>query len=272
MTVEVHPSALVSAQAELADGVSIGPYAVVDGHVRIGAGTRIEAFVRICGHVTIGRGCRIFEHATIGREPQDLDFRGESSRVIIGDSVIVRENATIHRACGEGNSTTIGDGAMVMEGVHVGHNCTIGDRATLVNKVGLAGYVAVGPGAVLGGMSGVHQFVRVGRLCMVGGLSKLVKDVPPFTLIDGHPGRIYGINRVGLKRQGYSSASRDAIRRFYRRLSTSPLPMRRAVAELDTAEARADQSLREILDFFGSSTRGMTPWVGRGRKRDRDDG
>ena len=197
LMVTVHPTAIVSPKAQIEEGVQIGPYCIVGDRVHIRKGTVLEAFVRICDYVEVGENCRFFEHVTLGREPQDFDFKGEESWVILEKDVVLRENVTIHRASGEGKATRVGEGCYIMEGCHLGHNVELGPRVVMANKAGLSGYVHVGEKTVIGGMAGVHQFVHIGRNCMVGGLSKIVKDVPPFLLVDGHPARVYGLNKVG---------------------------------------------------------------------------
>ncbi|MDI9392642.1 MAG: acyl-ACP--UDP-N-acetylglucosamine O-acyltransferase [Synergistota bacterium] len=267
MSVFVHPTSIVSKEARIADGVRIGPFCMIDPDVEIGEGTRLEGHVRILEHVTLGKRCRVFENVVLGGEPQDLAFRGELSFVRIGDDVTLRENVTIHRGSGEGTVTSVGSGTWMMVGSHAGHNASIGEGCILANGVGLSGYSIVGDGSVLGGMSGLHQFTRVGRFCMVGGLTKVVKDVPPFTLVDGHPARIHGLNVVGLRRKGFSQEDRLQVRRAYREIFVSSSIDREALTRLEQ-----DQSLgayvKEVLEFIQGSKRGITPW---GSRRGHDD-
>lgn len=262
MSVLVHPTAVVSPDAEIGDGVVIGPYCVIDSKVRIGEGTILEAFVRICDYVEVGSDCRIFDHVTLGREPQDFGFKGEESWVRIGPRVVIRENVTIHRASGEGKETVVGQGTYLMEGCHLGHNVRVGAFCVLANKVGLAGYSSVGDRVTIGGMAGVHQFVSIGRSCMIGGLSKVVKDVPPFCLADGRPARIHGLNKVGLRRQGFSPEERDRILEIYRCLRRGALPLRQALARLGE-ECPHDPIVGELVEFMGHCRRGWTPWAHR---------
>jgi UDP-N-acetylglucosamine acyltransferase len=264
MSVSVHPTAIVSTEAELGENVSVGPYCIVDGQVRIGSGTVLNAFVRIRNFVEIGEACHLEEHVTLGGEPQDFGFKGEETWVRIGSGVVFRENVTVHRATGEGNSTIIGDRAYLMEGSHVGHNARVGNDVVLANKVGLAGYVTVGDRAVLGGMAGVHQFVHIGRFCMIGGLSKIVKDVPPFTMADGRPARLFGLNKVGLRRNGFDAAARGHLLSLYKELYQSGLPFRKACALL-AEKAAEDSFVEEIAAFVAASKRGLTSWTSSGR-------
>jgi len=257
--VNVHPTACVEAGAVLDKSVEVGPYSVIGGKVRIGEGTRIGAFSVIEGRVSIGKNCTIGHHVVLGAPPQDVAYRGEDTEVIIGDHTILREFVTVHRATGEGKSTRIGDSCFIMACCHVAHNCEIGDEVTMANGATLAGYVKVGPQAVLSGYVGVHQFVRIGRLAMVGGLSKVVMDVPPFLLVDGHPARIFGLNVVGLRRKGFSASERELIKRVYGVIYRSSLPLNKAL-DLAKEEFSAYELAREIIVFFEGSKRGVLHW------------
>ncbi|MFP4481747.1 MAG: acyl-ACP--UDP-N-acetylglucosamine O-acyltransferase [Thermovirgaceae bacterium] len=259
MTPRIHPTAVVSRKAQVKDDVIIGPYCIIDDDVVLGEGSKLEAFVRVRDHVRIGKECHIFENVVLGGFPQDFDFRGERSWLFIEDGVILRENVTVHRASGEENQTVIGEKTYLMEGSHVGHNVSVGKNCVIANKVGLSGYSSVGEGTVMGGMAGVHQFVRVGRYCMIGGLSKVVRDVPPFTLVDGHPAKIRNINVVGLRRRGFSQEERSLIKRIYRFLFGKDMPLGEAIKGLDTVFGDGDL-VREIREFAESGKRGITPW------------
>ncbi|NLM71142.1 MAG: acyl-ACP--UDP-N-acetylglucosamine O-acyltransferase [Synergistaceae bacterium] len=266
----IHPTAIVSPMAELADDTVVGPFCVVRDCVRIGAGTELSCFVTVLDYVEIGEKCRIEQHVVLGGEPQDLSFRGEESWVRIGNSVILREHVTIHRATGSCESTIVGDGSFLMEGVHIGHNAVVGKRVTMANKSALSGFSAIGDDAVIGGMAGLHQFVRVGALCMVGGLSKVVKDVPPYLTCDGRPATIYGLNRVGMKRAGMDSASRTLVKSIYDELFRGGLPLRAALERLAESERGDTPEAREILSFCAPSKRGVAPWT-KGRSHRRGD-
>jgi len=266
----IHPTALVSSKAELEDDVVVGPFCIVHDRVRIGAGTVLSAFVTVLDFVETGKNCRFEQHVVLGGEPQDHAFNGEESWVRIGDSVTLRENVTVHRATGEGACTVVGDESLLMEGVHVGHNAVVGKRATLANKVGLSGFSSVGDGAVMGGMSGIHQFVRVGALCMIGGLSKIVKDIPPYLMADGHPADIYGLNKVGMRRAGFDASARSAVRSLYEELFRGGLPFRQAVERLAASGKGDDPAVGEILSFCGESKRGVALWTKGHASRGKD--
>ena len=262
MSIQIHPSAIVSPKAELADGVVIGPYCIIDEAVQIGRGTEIRRFVHVCSNTRIGEESVIFEHATVGPAPQDHSFANEESWTVIGNRTTIREGVTVHRASGEGNRTIVGDDCLIMEGVHIAHNVNVGDKVTISSKCGLAGYVQVGRGTVIGGMSGFHQFVRIGSYCMIGGASRVVQDVPSFLLVNGAECcRIFNLNVIGLRRNGFTSEQRLDIKRAYKKLYHSGLPMREALTQLEAMSSLSPE-VQEIIDFFkgGDKKRGFCPW------------
>jgi UDP-N-acetylglucosamine acyltransferase len=252
---EIHPTAVVSPRAELAAGVRVGPYAVIEGEVLIGEGCEIGAHAVVKRFTRMGRGNRVFEHATLGGEPQDVKFKGEASRLEIGDGNLIREYATLHRASGEGSSTRVGSRNFLMIGVHVAHNCVVGDDNIFANGAALAGHIAVEDHAFLSSNVGCHQFVRIGRYAMVGGKSKIVQDVLPFFTTDGNPPRVRGLNSVGLRRGGFSPESRRALKRAHQLLFRTRLPLERALEELD---AMRDENAAHLADFIRGSRRGFT--------------
>jgi len=202
MSTTIHPTAVVDPRAQLDVGVEVGPYAVIGADVQIGSGSRIGPHVVIDGCVRMGSGNRIFPGACIGLEPQDLKYSGAPTEVVMGDNNTIRECVTINRATADGEQTRLGSGNLLMAYSHLGHNCELGDRIVIANGVAVAGHVVIGDRAVVGGMLGIHQFVHIGTLAMVGGMSRIDRDVPPFMTVEGHPGRVRGLNRIGLQRSG----------------------------------------------------------------------
>ncbi|MGI6076521.1 MAG: acyl-ACP--UDP-N-acetylglucosamine O-acyltransferase [Pyramidobacter sp.] len=272
MGIQIHPSAIVSPHAEIADGAVIGPYCIVDEKVTIGARTVLRPYVHVCPYTKIGSDSILYEHSVLGPEPQDHAFKGETSWVVIGDYTEIRENVTIHRASGESMVTKVGDHCLIMEGVHLGHNVQIDDYVTISSKCGFAGYAEVGRYAVIGGMSGFHQFVRVGSYCMVGGASRVAQDVPPFLLANGSPCRIFSLNVIGLRRNGFSSERRLEIKRAYKKLYHSGKPMRSALADLE-ADQPESPDVQEIIAFFkgGDKKRGFCAWPFALSRRTREE-
>jgi UDP-N-acetylglucosamine acyltransferase len=232
----IHPSAFVDPTAQLGEGVEVGPGAIIEAGAIIGEGCKIQARAVIGSHVLLGARNTIGHGAIIGGDPQDFDFKpGTNSKVVIGDDNILREYVTIHRGTKEGSSTRVGNNNFLMVGVHLGHNASVGNRVIIANNCLLAGYVAVQDGAVLGGGSVFHQFIRVGRLCMVRGGERFGKDIPPFLVAYG-TNLVAGINAVGLRRAGFSSATRLEIKRAFRFLYLEGRNISQALEEAATQQ------------------------------------
>ncbi|MEX0588285.1 MAG: acyl-ACP--UDP-N-acetylglucosamine O-acyltransferase [Cyanobium sp.] len=202
MATTIHATAVVDPRAQLAEGVEVGPYAVIGPEVEIGAGCRIGPHVVLDGRVRMGSGNHIFPGACIGLEPQDLKYTGDPTEVVLGDDNTIRECVTINRATTGRQQTRLGSGNLLMAYCHLGHNCDLGDRIVIANGVAVAGHVVIGDRAVIGGVLGVHQFVHIGTLAMVGGMSRIERDVPPFSIVEGHPSRVRALNKIGLRRSG----------------------------------------------------------------------
>ncbi len=252
MKASIHPSTVVDPSVELGENVRIGPFCVLRGPSRIGAGTLLMERVSIGPHVTMGERNRVHMGAIIGHEPQDHSFGGGVSETVIGDENEIREYVTIHRGTKEHSRTLIGSGTLLMAGSHVAHNCQVGDRAILANGVLLAGHVSVGAGAFLSGGVLVHQFIRIGRLALLRGGSRTSRDVPPFAIMDGtHTLRT--INRVGLRRAGFSRETIARIAAFYRDYLLTGTLDRERLSKAD----RGSSEIGEIIDFVLGSRRGI---------------
>jgi UDP-N-acetylglucosamine acyltransferase len=214
----IHPTAVVSPEAELAPGVKIGPYAVLEGKCCLGAGVEVGPHAVILPYVRLEAGVKVGPHCVLGGEPQDLTFRGGETWLEVGDRTVLREGVTLHRATQAEQPTRVGVGCYLMGYVHVGHDCQIGDGVILTQSVGLSGHCQIGDYAIVGGQAGLHQFVRVGARAMIGGASKVSHDVLPFTLADGNPARHYRLNTVGLRRAGVTGERYKALEAAFRRL------------------------------------------------------
>lgn len=261
----IHPGAVISKSARIGKNVTIGPYSVIGDEVEIGDDSIIGPHVVIDRWTTLGKGCRIFQFASVGAEPQDLKFKGEQSCTVIGDRTTIREGATIHRATGEGNETRIGSDCLLMAYVHIAHNCTLGNRVIMSNLASCSGHATVEDRVVIGGMAGVHQFVKIGRNAMVGGMSKLVQDVVPYTLVDGHPAKVVGLNNVGLSRAGIPLESRRLIKKAYKILYRSGLSLPEAIAVIEQ-EVDSCEEVEHFLRFLRNAERGICR-----ERRDFDD-
>lgn len=253
----VHPTALVDAGAELAEGVSVGPFTVIGPGVRIGAGTRIDSSVLIERDTEVGAGCRISHGAVLGTDPQDLKYAGEPTRLIVGDRTTIREYATLNRGTSAQGYTRVGSDCMLMSYVHVAHDCLIGDRVVLSNAVNMAGHVTIGDWAIVGGMTPIHQFVRIGAHAFIGGQSRISKDIPPFVKAAGIPVELYGLNSVGLQRRGFDEEVRRELKRAYRLVFGSNLNTTQAVLRA-REELRALPEVEAFLAFFEATARGVS--------------
>ncbi len=199
---EIDSSAFVHPKAQLNEGVKVERGAIIGPGVIIDSGTKIGSNAVVKGKTKIGKNNIIFPSAFIGFEPQDLKYEGADTELIIGDNNTFRECVTINKATYEGEQTIIGNNNLLMAYTHIGHNCNIGNNTVLSNSVQVAGHVKIEDNAIIGGCLGIHQFVHIGYLAMVGGMTRVDRDVPPFSLAEGHPGRLRGLNRVGIKRSG----------------------------------------------------------------------
>jgi UDP-N-acetylglucosamine acyltransferase len=216
---DVHPTAIVEPGAVLGDGVSVGPYCTIGGKVELGDDVRLESHVVIAGRTSIGSGTRVYPFAVIGHAPQDLKYRGEDSRLIIGQRNVIREHVTMNPGTkGGGMATVVGDDGLFMVGAHVAHDCRVGDHVIMANNATLGGHVQIGDHAVLGGLSAVHQFVRIGAHAMIGGMSGVEHDVVPYALVMGDRARLSGPNLVGLRRRGFTRAEIEDLRQALRLL------------------------------------------------------
>ncbi|MCC5792267.1 MAG: acyl-ACP--UDP-N-acetylglucosamine O-acyltransferase [Legionellaceae bacterium] len=251
----IHPSALISPNASIAAGVSIGPYSIIGDHVHIGGKTSIGAHVSIQGWTHIGESNQIETGAVIGAAPQDLKFAGEKSTVFIGNHNIIREYVTINRGtAGGGGETRIGHHNLIMTSAHVAHDVQMGDHNVVANAVAIGGHVRIDDWVTIGALCGIHQFVQLGRMCMIGAQSKITKDVLPYHLVAGAPPRCFGINVERLRRNRYSVAERLAIQRAYKLFFQKGQSTMEAVATLKK-EFPDNPDVQHIVQFVEQSSR-----------------
>jgi UDP-N-acetylglucosamine acyltransferase len=253
----IHPSAVVATNARLGQDCYVGPYAIVGDEVVLEDGVRLESHCVIDGRTTIGAGTHIFPFVSIGLASQDLKYKGEPSETRIGKRNNIREFVTIHRGtAGGGMLTQTGDDCLIMAQAHIAHDCIIGDGVIMANAATLAGHVTIADRANIGAYSGVHQFCRVGREAYVGGYSVVVKDALPYALSVGNHARCYGLNKVGMKRRGYSAAVIEALHHAFHLLLSAKLNTTQAVEQI-RAEVRDSPEVDELLRFIESSERGV---------------
>ena len=257
----VHPTAIVDAAAELAAGVSVGPYAVIGAGVTVGAGTTIGSHCVIEGPTTIGRDNRIFPHAALGAAPQDMKYRGEPTRLEIGDRNTVREFCTFNRGTAQDEGVTrIGDDNWIMAYVHIAHDCQVADRTTLANNTTLGGHVHLGDWVTVGGLTGIHQFVKIGAHVMVGFGSAVSQDVPPYMLVDGNPLAVRGFNIEGLRRRGFDVPRIAAVKQMHKLLYREGKTFqqaREAIEALGREEPHAAGDVALMSAFLAGATRGI---------------
>jgi UDP-N-acetylglucosamine acyltransferase len=256
MAVQVDPKALVNPKAHIGEGTVVGPYATIDEHVTIGPNCRIDSFAQVLGHTRIGEGTRIFSYAVIGNIPQDLKYKGDITYLEVGKNNKIREFVTINPGTEGGSKTVVGDSNLLMAYAHVAHDCLVGNNNILANNATLAGYVVVGNNVVIGGLAAIHQFCRMGDYAIIGGCSKAVQDIPPYSMSDGHPALICGINIVGMRRAGFSRETIQSIRKASKILFHDKHSLDKAV-ELVKKSLPASAEIQYLLDFVSSTKRGI---------------
>ncbi|MFB6226731.1 MAG: acyl-ACP--UDP-N-acetylglucosamine O-acyltransferase [bacterium] len=254
---DVHSSALVEDSVQLGKNVTVGPNSVLQGDVRIGDDTTLKANVHIRDKVVIGSDNTIEIGTVIGTDPQDWSYEeARDTGIEIGDENIIREYVTINKATADGEMTRIGNENMIMAYCHIAHDCVIGSNVDMANGVNLAGHVTIGNNVVVSGHTGFHQFIRVGDYAMVGGLSRIVKDVVPYSRVSGNPLEVYGLNSVGLKRNGFDKETRHVLKRAFKMLFRSDNNTTQAL-ELIKDEFPDNDSVSRLADFIENSERGI---------------
>ncbi|KTD17332.1 acyl-ACP--UDP-N-acetylglucosamine O-acyltransferase [Legionella jordanis] len=247
----IHPS------AKIAEGVSIGPGTLIGADVEIDEGTWIGPYVVIQGPTKIGKNNKIFQFASVGDEPQDITYKGEPTRLEIGDNNIIREYCMISRGTVKGGGVTrIGNGNYLMAYAHIGHDCMIGNHTIMVNHAALSGHVTINDFATIGPYAAIHQFCHVGAYAFIARATYVSKDVLPYVMIAGHMTSACGINTVGLKRRGFSSATIDHLRRAYKIIFRKGLTVQQAVSELELMQHDCPEVL-PMIDALNQSTRGI---------------
>ncbi len=253
----IHHLAVVHENARIGEDVTIGPFAVIGEHAVIGDSCEIGPHVVIDGHTEIGEQCKFYPGASIGSPPQDLKYQGEETRLVIGSHNIFREYVTVNTGTvGGGGVTRFGSHGLMMAYSHVAHDCHIGDHAILANCAALSGHVTIEDYAIVGGLSAIHQFARLGAHCILGGCSGVSQDIPPYMMASGTPGKVYGLNSVGLKRHNFSEESMKSLKKAYRILFRSKLNMKNALERVK-AEIQECPEVDYLVEFIKGSERGV---------------
>lgn len=256
--INIHKTAVIRPGAKLSPGVMVGPYSIIEDSVTLGDNVRISSHCLITGQTTIGRSCKIYSGAVIGSAPQDKKFSADDNVFLnIGENNIIREYVTVNSGTGDGGGkTVIGDNNLIMAYAHVAHDCILGNNCVMANAATLGGHVTLEDNAVIGGLSAVHQFVRLGRLSIVGGCSKVVQDVPPFSMCDGHPARVVNTNAIGLRRAGVSAETIRDLKKAFRILFRMGLSRVNALAKISN-EIETCPEIEHLIFFAKTSKRGL---------------
>ena len=256
MSAKIHSTAVIDKKARIDASVEVGPYSVIGPDVRIGRGVKISNQVTILGHTQIGKRCVIYTGACLGMPPQMKKKDFAETSLWIGDDNVIREHVTMSTGIVEGSKTSVGDRNYFMTGVHIAHDCVLGNDITIANSTAFSGHVQVEDGVTISGLVGVHQFVRIGKLSMIGGLSKVVSDVPPFSICDGHPAKFYGVNSVGLKRAGISSKDAVILRKVLRALLKPGVQISNEIPKIQK-EFKGNPHAEAVVSFLKKSERGF---------------
>jgi UDP-N-acetylglucosamine acyltransferase len=263
-TDRIHPTAVVSPEAVLADDVEVGAYAVVEGQVRIGPGCVLRPRAHLFGPLTMGCHNTVYPGAVLGERPQHLKYNGEPTGLEIGNGNVFREYVTVHRGTTQAWTTRIGSNNYFMVNSHVAHDCRVGNRCILANGALLGGHCTLEDNVYLSGNCAVHQFVRIGRLALLSGCSATTKDIPPFIIQQGID-TVVGVNVIGMRRAGIDNDRITAVRRAFRILFGQRLVLSAAVAKVEQEVGGVD-TVAELLAFIRASSRGISPMRGRGRR------
>ncbi len=253
---KIHPTAVVDSKASFSDGVEIGPYCIVGNGVKLGKNTRLISNVCI-EETEMGSDCIVYPFTSIGFPPQDIKYKNEKTKVIIGNNNIIREYITIHRASVGGDGvTSIGDNNFLMAYVHIAHDCRIANNVVMANATTLAGHVTVEDHAFIGGLVAVHQFTRIGAYSMIGGFSAIPQDIPPYTTAAGDRAKLYGLNTIGLKRHNFSDSQIKELKHAYKILFRSKLTLKEALALLKQ-DGKFSREIKNLIEFIEQNKRGI---------------
>ena len=253
----VHKTSIISPEVKLSKGVEIGPNCVIEGNIEIGENTKIGPFCHITGNTKIGKNNKIYSHSVLGTAPQDLKYKGEPTKLIIGDNNTIREFVTINRGTMTGNQVTkIGNNNLIMAYSHIAHDCIIGNNVVLANAATLAGHVQIEDFAIIGGLTAFHQFTRMGQYAIVGGASAVAQDILPYGMAAGNRARHYGLNLVGLKRHNFSKESIKLIKKAFRIIFNPKIPNDEVIEHLKKLDENSEHILH-LIEFLKNSNRGI---------------
>ena len=256
MKPNIHPTAIVSKEAQLADGVEVGAFAIIGPHCVVGEGCVIAPRASLERYVTLGANVKVGSSSILGGDPQDLKYKGEPTTVEIGENTVIREFATINRGTTESMKTTVGKNCFIMTYVHLAHDCHVGDNVIISNGSQFAGHITIEERCIISGLVAVHQFVKIGAFSFIGGHSRVPKDVPPYLKAVGNPIKLYGLNSVGLQRNNFSPDVVHELKRAYRLFFRSELNVTQAMERAEH-ELQPFPEVKHFLEFVGASGRGV---------------
>lgn len=254
----IHPTAVISSSAEIGSDCEIGPFCVVGDRVTLGDDCRLHSHVVIESDTTLGQRCEAFPFAALGGRTQDLKYRGERTQLIVGDNNTFRENVTVHRGTTPETPTRIGNHNLFLCYSHIAHECEVSDHTIFSNNATIAGHVKVGDHAIISGLSAVHQFCTIGEHAMIGGLARIVRDVPPFMIVEGNPSVTRGVNLVGLERRGFVPEDLRCLKTAYKKLFLKKdLNMASQVETLLEHPDSKNPRVARLIEFISQSERGV---------------
>ncbi len=257
MKTKIHPTSIVDPKAEIDTDIEIGPFCFIKKGVKIKKGTKLLSNVIVEGSTEIGKNCTIYPFTSIGLPPQDIKYKREKTKLIIGNNNIVREYITIHRASLDGDGiTSVGNNNFLMAYVHIAHDCKIGKNIIMANAATLAGHVLVEDNCVIGGLAAIHQYTRIGRYSMVGGFSGIGQDIPPYMIASGARARLFGPNTIGLKRHGFSESAINTIKKAYRILFREKRTLKDALKKIQS-DLPATEEIKYLIEFIEKNKRGI---------------
>jgi UDP-N-acetylglucosamine acyltransferase len=257
MATQIHSTAIVSAKAEIAEGVIVDPYAIIEDDVIIGEGTYIGPHTLIANGARIGKNCKIHKGAVVSTAPQDLSYKNEPTYFELGDNTTIREFCTLNRGTTKQHlKSTVGSNCLLMAYVHVAHDCVIGNNVIIANSVQMAGHITIQDFAIIGGLTAIHQFVNIGAYTMVGGHFRVPKDIPPYIIAGGWPVSFERLNIIGLRRNGFTKEAIDSLNDAYRILFMSKLNVSQGVERIKSTMTITPE-VQKVLDFIAVSKRGI---------------
>ncbi|PKK84088.1 MAG: acyl-[acyl-carrier-protein]--UDP-N-acetylglucosamine O-acyltransferase [candidate division Zixibacteria bacterium HGW-Zixibacteria-1] len=252
----IHTTAIVDKSAVLGDNVTIEPHAIVEADAKIGNNVIVGSNCLVARYTELMDNVKLFHGAVLGTVPQDLKFRDEKTRLVIGENTVIREYAMLSRGTSHSGETVVGKNCLLMAYTHLAHDCYIGNNVILANAVNVAGHVEIGDFVTIGGVVPIHQFVKIGAHCMIGGGFRVQQDVCPYSLVGGYPLKVVGLNTIGLRRRGFSKETVQVLEKVFKLLFFSQLNTTQAVEKI-TKEVEQTEEVKIILEFIKNSSRGM---------------